>query len=517
MKPRFSLIDEPWITLRARDGIQHKAGLKKTLCQAHEFTALVEPSPPNLVALHRLLLAVLSRALGQEGVTWQPEKWWREGLPAQAVESYLERWRERFWVFHETHPFMQVAALRDAPETRDKKKPWTQLALGRANGDDPLVFDHMQDKNPTQVSTGITVRNLLGLLQFVSGGTIQVFKPSDFAGPLSNTAAVLPLGRTLAQTLLLSLHRPEPDDLPAWERDPPRIAQLKAAPTLPTGRNDRYTRQTRAVLLHPEGEAGTLIRWIRYGAGLALSKETKIPEPMAAFRQDSKERRPLNFNEGRSLWRDLPSIVPDPERTGFHPRILDDAYSLYQELDEVDMKFSLMVAGLTVMPGKADKIIRWRAESVLLPRKVLEANSSASNMLRALFEKAEKSGNQLKGLAEDLLCLACRINKKKKQDWKKLQKMSKALPTLPVYYASLEGQVPKLLDLIAEDDADAASEHWAKARLDAARKAWKATCTALGNSIAVIRAIAKVEPGFGRLVNGLKAEITPATQKEDAA
>ena len=98
------------------------------------------------------------------------------------------------------------------------------------------------------------MRNLLGFLQFTPGGLVKVFRDSDKAGPLANTAAVLPIGNSVASSLLLSLHpcaRASQIDLPTWERSAPQIAELRGEPVLATGPNDRYSRLARAVLLHP--------------------------------------------------------------------------------------------------------------------------------------------------------------------------------------------------------------------------------------------------------------------------
>src|SRR5690606_17102909 len=113
--------------------------------------------------------------------------------------DYLEHWRERFWLFHPECPFMQVAVLAEAEETRDKRKPWTQIALASANGNTPVVFDHAFDGAPTAIRPAAAVGTLLGFLQFAPGGLVKALRDSDKAGALANTAAVLPLGTNLAQ------------------------------------------------------------------------------------------------------------------------------------------------------------------------------------------------------------------------------------------------------------------------------------------------------------------------------
>ena len=264
MEKAFNLLDEPWLPVRLANGRIKELGLLDVFRRSGEITALAETAPPSLVALYRLLLAITHRALSQAHPQgWKDKdraRWYQEGLPLQAVIDYLEHWRERFWLFHPEYPFMQVAALANATETKDKRKPWTQIALASANGNTPVMFDHACDAMPASIFPAVALRHLLGFLQFVPGGLVKVLRDSDKAGALANTAAVLPLEKTLAHTLLLCLHgwRLE-NDLPAWEKPVLTLTELCADPVLATGPNDRYTRQSRAILLLRESDGR--IRW----------------------------------------------------------------------------------------------------------------------------------------------------------------------------------------------------------------------------------------------------------------
>ena len=209
MNTCFNLLDEPWIPVRLTSGAVEDVGLLALFERLGEISALAETSPPNLVALHRLLLAVTHRALFQAQGPWRDKdraQWYRDGLPAGVLRNYLEQWRERFWLFHPEHPFMQVAALAHCDETRDKTKPWTQIALDRVSGNAPVLFDHSVDTAATAIDAGQALRHLLGFLQFTPGGLVKVIRGSDKAGALANTAAAIPMGETLGHTLCLALH-----------------------------------------------------------------------------------------------------------------------------------------------------------------------------------------------------------------------------------------------------------------------------------------------------------------------
>lgn len=100
--PAFNLLDTPWLPVRMLGGQVTELGLLKLFEQASQIEGLIESSPPNLVALHRLLLAIAHRALTRSLGTWTDRdraRWYREGLPTDALVDYLHHWRERFGCF----------------------------------------------------------------------------------------------------------------------------------------------------------------------------------------------------------------------------------------------------------------------------------------------------------------------------------------------------------------------------------------------------------------------------------
>ena len=61
--PAFNLLDEPWIPVRRIDGHLDEVGLLELFREASHIEGVAESSPPAFVALHRLLLAIVHRAL----------------------------------------------------------------------------------------------------------------------------------------------------------------------------------------------------------------------------------------------------------------------------------------------------------------------------------------------------------------------------------------------------------------------------------------------------------------------
>lgn len=507
----FSLLDEPWLPVRLADGQVLDVGLLDVFRRSAEVVALADTAPPNLVAQYRLLLVIVHRAAGgamPQG--WKDKdraRWYREGLPVDAILAYLEQWRERFWLFHPEHPFMQVAALATAEETRDKRKPWTQIALASANGNTPVVFDHAFDDAPRSISPAVAIGTLLGFLQFTPGGLVKTLRDADKAGPLVNTAAAIPVGASLAQTLVLCLHpaagRRAQDDLPAWERAPLTLAALRGEPVLATGPNDRYTRQSRAVLLLREDDGG--VRWLRFGAGFALGEDPHAPDPMASFRAGTNGLVRLTFSEGRALWRDLPALVPNPAGDSQAAAVVSHAIALHAQLDPFEAVHQpLLVAGLA---SKEAKLLRWRSEQIALPIALLE-QAERAQYLRALVDQADALFGDLRGLATRMLAETL-PDPGSKDTRSRARSLLDAGPFAVSYFAAAERSLPELLGLVGAGDFDQAGSRWSAALRTGAQGAWNRVVAGLGRSPRALRADARFLSRFHGLLN--KHVPTPKT------
>ena len=512
----FNLLDEPWIPVQLSGGEYRELGLLELFDRAGDIVALAETSPPNLIALYRLLLTITHRALVQAKGNWKDKEraeWYRKGLPDDALRGYLERWRDRFWLFHPEYPFMQVAALSEAEETREKAKPWTQIALDSANGNAPVVFDHSVDTEPSAISPAQALRNLLGFLQFTPGGLVKVIRGSDKAGALANTAAVVPLGATLNQTLCLTLHpsnRASEYDLPAWESAPPTAAALSADSRSATGACDRYTRLSRAVLFIPENDTPD-IRRIRFAAGLALADDANAPDPMASYRIGTNGPVRLSFNEGRAIWRDLSSLMPDSGgKQAIPASVLAWAAALHEAMGEWDAKVPVLVAG---MASEKAKLLRWRSERFALPAPLL-LNPDAALLLRQQLKAADDAWFRLRGIASDMIAQTM-PDPASKDTRTRARAVLDTGAGAAAYFAAAERALPRLLQQIANGDIDGADIQWRKILIAATQAAWDTVYRSLGQSAEAIRAEAQTHFKLRLLQRELHGEAAGSAQQTD--
>ncbi|WP_207224819.1 type I-E CRISPR-associated protein Cse1/CasA [Sphaerotilus mobilis] len=503
----MNLLDVAWIPVRLRGGHVIDVGLLEFFSRAHDIEGLAETSPPNLIALHRLLLAIVHRALCLNPGHWTDAdraRWWREGLPVALIHAYLETWRDRFWLFHPTHPFMQVAALAQAEETRDKLKPWTQVALASANGNAPVVFDHALDGQPAHIDPLVLLRQLLGFLQFTPGGLVKVFRSADKAGPLVNTAAVLPQGRTLHETLLMGLHPHSASsvrDLPSWERTPPDIAALTVDPLPATGPCDRYSRLSRAVLLVAADEAGVQpLRWVRFGAGVALMEDDAAPDPMSSYRAGSTHLVRLNFAEGKAAWRDLGALLPDATGTAAQPAaVLSWAVNLLMALDVDDCDVPVLLAGLT---SDQAKLVRWRCEHFRLPVAAL-SRADMAQLVREALTLAESTYKELRQVVAQMLARTL-PDPASKETYERARDMVSRGPVTNAYFTVAERALPQWLVRVGRSEIDEASAEWNRVLLRACQNAWQTSLAQLGTSTAALRAQAQLHHRYQQLLKPLR-------------
>lgn len=512
--PAFNLLDEPWLPVTWHGGTAGEVSLRELFARSADIAGLAEPSPPAFVALHRVLLAITHRALTLQLGRWSDAdraRWYREGLPLQVFERYFELWHERFWLFHPTQPFMQVAALATLPQTQPSK-PWTQISIESAGGNNPVIFDHSVDDLPRAVEPAAALRSLIGFLQFVAGGPVKVLRKDGYGrkGALFDSAAILPVGASMHQTLLLALHpaartKDEVDaDRPAWEKASLKAEDLTPALTLPSGPNDRYTRCCRAVLLRREADGR--VAHVHFCEGQDLLEDDNAADPMNAFRQGTDKWVRLRFAEGRAAWRDLPALLPSPAGSIWRPAAaLDWAQNLFEAAGAWDDELEATVAGMAANQGK---MLQSRIERFRLPQGLFNAAENAA-ALRGQLQRAEELFGQLRQLANRCAALAL-PNARSKETQKQARNAVDAGPLAATFFARAERGLPELLSWLGKGAADEAHAAWQATLLDAARLAWAAAGDMLGPSAAALRARALTEDAFLALIRPLHPNPPPS-------
>ena len=140
LEKEFNLLDEPWILVMTRTGEVKEWSLLEVFQHAHEAQQLAGELPTQDIAVMRLLRAIMHGAFITSDIDddemaigcWK-EMWTEKKFMYEVVEEYLERYRERFWLFHPQYPFYQTANLSNGTEYDIKKMIGSIAESGNKN------------------------------------------------------------------------------------------------------------------------------------------------------------------------------------------------------------------------------------------------------------------------------------------------------------------------------------------------------------------------------------------------
>ncbi|MCI0686534.1 MAG: type I-E CRISPR-associated protein Cse1/CasA [Sporichthyaceae bacterium] len=415
----FDLIQQAWVPVTDA-GQRRDVSLLEALARAHEIDGLAFDDPLQAVAvLRQVLLPVVLDALGapRSEAEWA-RRWEKGALDATAIGSYLSEHAARFDLFHPTHPFGQVAGLRT---TKDENMPVSLLLLAVATGNNVPLFAARTEGEPPELSPAEAVRALLathcwdtaaiktGAIgdPLVRGGKTY----GNPTGPVGQLGVIVPIGRTLAETILLNLpiirQGIRGDDRPQWRAEPV-TAEWRQRPAL--GILDLLTWQSRRLRLAPEiGGTGQVVRRVVLAAGDRLD-QTPDYEPHTAWRQVDKPEagqpalRPIRHQSGRAAWRGLAAMLATLQSTS--DKVSTSA--LVEQLapglgDVLPIDFPLQVLTVGVVYGSQSAVVEdVVADLIPLPVLALTTDSAVRGLLLDVVAQADQLRNAANQLGDDL-------------------------------------------------------------------------------------------------------------------
>lgn len=327
----FNLLDEPWVRVLCPDCTVREVSLTDALLHAHEYNGLAGELPTQDVAVLRLLLAVLHTVFSRVDAQGENapisagaepdmalDRWeslWRlKHFPVQPITSYLEKWHERFWLFHPERPFWQVP----------------QAKIGTAYSAAKLNGEISESGNKLRMFTAysgtgksaLTYAQAARWLLYVNGFDDTSAKPkgkglpSTGAGWLGKLGLILAQGDTLFETLMLNLvllkdgEQPWQPPLPCWELEHARSTERTEIPQ-PDNPAVLLTLQSRRLLLNREGESVTGYTLL---GGDFFERENAFCEQMTVWRaaQASKNAPvvylPKRHDPAKQFWREFSSV-----------------------------------------------------------------------------------------------------------------------------------------------------------------------------------------------------------------
>ena len=337
--PEYNLLDEPWIPVRLLDGTITEVGLLELLRRTTDIADLACELPTQDMAIQRLLLAVAYRvAAPRDAHDWARQ--WDEGAPTEHMIEYLERWRERFYLFGGRFPFMQVADLRTE---KDEVKPLDAI-VACVPKEDRRLFSTRQGPGVARLSPADAARWLVHAQAYdpsgIRSGAIGDSRVKGGRGyPIGpawcgHIGLVWLKGQDLDETLVLNLIPASTAELRgvdsltewgacSWEDsesetslrgdysllDPAGTPRELSIPRLLTW----HSRRIRLV-----GDSSGVMGVILAQGDKLAPQEMRLYEPQSLWIYSTPQSEkfktdvymPRKFEAGRALWRNLPGTLP---------------------------------------------------------------------------------------------------------------------------------------------------------------------------------------------------------------
>lgn len=331
----FNLLDEPWIRVMTKDCTVVERSLMQVLLNSHRYQRLAGELPTQDVALLRLLLAILQTVfyrVDPEGEDDPIEdraaairRWqalWNAGrFPVQPIRTYLEIWKDRFWLFHPEHPFYQVPAAAVG----------TKFKASKLNGElsesahKMRLFPLRDGEEKETLSYAEAARWLVTLIGFDDSASTKK-ETGTGTGWLGDRVNVYAIGENLFETLMLNLvflkdgRYVWAENMPAWEQPTMTTAKKREIP-LPDNQAELLTLQSRRLILSREENRVT---GFSSTGGDFFGKEGRVnafSEQMTLWRAGKTPKNavpqfvPAPVDPWRQMWRDFEVILGRREDT----------------------------------------------------------------------------------------------------------------------------------------------------------------------------------------------------------
>lgn len=336
--PEYNLLDEPWIPVRLLDGAVTEVGLLELLRRTTDIADLACELPTQSIAIQRLILAVAYRvATPRDMHDWARQ--WDQGAPTDQMIEYLERWRDRFFLFGGEYPFMQVADLKTA---RDEAKPLSVI-IANLPKEEKRLFSSRSGAGADWMSAAEAARWLVHVQNYDSSG-IRSGAEGDAKASAGRGSPIGPAwcaqlgivwikGSDLDETIVLNLIPSDSGRLEGgdnssdwgactWEKADPWTANRDDYSVIGKKGTTKaeslsipklMTWQSRRVRLFGDS-TGVTQALVCQGDRLTSHNMFRY-EPQSMWRYDSATSKKsmdvykaFNFTADRAMWRNLPGV-----------------------------------------------------------------------------------------------------------------------------------------------------------------------------------------------------------------
>ncbi len=347
----MNLISDPWILVRTQEGIELEVSMLEFFSNCHTYSEMAGESAQQDIAVFRFLQAVSTTLIERftsdgkqkllpKNIDDILERWqdyWEKGqYPREAVETYLEQFRDSFWMDSPEgqRRFMQTPAAKKGTSYGAAKL----IGTISESSNKFRLFQSRMGESKNEVDMASAARWLLYLNGFddTSSKKSKEYRAnvpkeeqkSVGAGWLGKIGLVYPLGENLFESLMLNSvllkdgDKPWSDvNHPYYEEEKPDVTERREVPvpenlaailTLPSRRiwldiNDRHKVQGFSLI-----------------GGDFFSKENAFSEQNTLWSNADKSKKkmdrfiPKRHNAQRQIWRDFQILTDNQKKSGSH-------------------------------------------------------------------------------------------------------------------------------------------------------------------------------------------------------
>lgn len=370
---RFNLINDEWISvIYAEDGRNELISLDRLLREANKIKTLAGDTKTQDFAVLRIILAILHTVysrldlegkaylymeldedfrqladvdedMGKNYERWLNKTWhdlWTRGAFTQIVIDYLQTNYDRFYLFDDKYPFMQVLSA-DIAADKIKQKTTTTImgksfnrTLSESDNKVALFAPKYASNFNKEILSADEVARWLITYHGYTGLADKTFfcgeKYRASKGWLFDLGGISLVGNNLFETLMLNLVlvNPLPEyttrrQKPAWEYTSQEMLDFFLHDNIPDNLAQLYTTWSRAIYIDPEIDLGG-----PFSCQIVklpdLEHKNQFLEPMTVWQYNKQGQNkdyftPRKHRPNESLWRSFglvaqPTSVPEEQR-----------------------------------------------------------------------------------------------------------------------------------------------------------------------------------------------------------
>lgn len=431
VEKEFNLLYEPWILVRTKTNEIKKLSILEVFKQAEEVQSLAGELPTQDFAVMRLLLAIMHATFIGENVEdakdamqlWQ-EIWQLKKFPYEMIEQYLEKYEDRFWLFHPQYPFYQVADFENMLNKFRIGKGKVVKGKENVKSVARLIGDLFQSANATRLFSARTGEQQRALeydeaarwLLHLNGFDDDAAKnpTPKGVGYLGQLGLVYAQGKSLFETLMLNFvlidnnnkvfddyHK---DAYAYWEK--PVCTIVENLIIQPNAQKDLLTMQSRRILLVKK--QGKVTGYLLTMGDYFDKDQGLLNEQLTLWKKDDEGKYvPKLHLPERQIWRDLAAIICDKVEDVREAGIIHWLKEL-KDKNYLESKFvEICLPGISYkLKGAGWQVVDFINDSLQFNADILETfNQQWSSGIKQVLANTDDAVKSLGWLAADLVAV----------------------------------------------------------------------------------------------------------------